>query len=294
MEIITYPHVFQTDSDIVKSVYKKFPNYIIEYNEEVAKEYCILYFSSNDIYYPNNEIAFTDSIVKKNRFEWYGNRINYGYKHIFLRDIQKQWYLTGINATIDTPEKLINFLKKEIEGYKLVCVGASAGGFISMIIGQVLNAACIYTFNGQFEILSILHTSSEEKDPVIFRNRNNVDLLPYYDVLNFIVNPSSIFYFHSNLSVWDKQQNKYIGNLALNKISFNTNNHGIPFLKSNLKVVLNLSTTELLKMTGKSFNPLFFSLKVVGLLQTIKGLNTILQFALNKLYITTIQRFKVN
>src|SRR5882672_2149619 len=123
---IKEPFVFQADSEIVNAVYREGSNYIIEYNKEVPQEYCILYFSSNNIYYPNEESVFNSHIKQKNRFEWYGTRINKGYKHIFLRDIKKQWYLKGVNAQIDSPDQLLHFLQKETKGYKVIALGSSS------------------------------------------------------------------------------------------------------------------------------------------------------------------------
>lgn len=285
-------HVFQADSEAVNEVYNNQNNYLIEYNKEVPEEYCVLYFSSNDLYYPNNNVAFSESVIKKNRFEWYGNRIHDGYKHIFIRDIKKQWYLTGINGSINSPEKLLEFLKKETAGFKVIALGSSAGGFASVIYGQLLDAKHILTFNGQFEILSLLKSSTENIDPVIFRNQNNPVLLPYYDTINFIKKPASIFYFHSAQSQWDINQSKYVAHIELNKISFQTNNHGIPFLKSNLEVLLNMSDADLRNLSGKSFHPLFFSLKMVGFYKTIIGLVPIVKYGFNKIYIMTIQKLK--
>ena len=98
--------VFQTDSDIVRNVYDTQHNYLIEYNEQCKdKTYCAVYFCSNDLYYPNVEDIFRKRIVEKNFFEWYNLRIEKAYKHIFVRDVFKQWYLSGINQSIDSPER---------------------------------------------------------------------------------------------------------------------------------------------------------------------------------------------
>ncbi len=285
--------VFQADAEIVNELYTNHPNYLIAYNQDVPKEYCIVYFASNDLYYPNSVVAFSESVINKNRFEWFGNRINYGHKHIFLRDIKKQWYLTGINAKINNPKALLDFLRKETEGYKAIFVGSSAGGFISVILGQLLNAERIYTFNGQFEILSLLDKpDAEQIDPILFRNQNNELLQPFYTAAHFITNPSTIYYFWSNKSKWDIEQNNLIKNIPVNRIGFNTSNHGVPFLKSNLPVVLNLSVSKLNELSGNTFHPLFFSLKMVGFIKTVEGLKSIVHFALNKIYIKTIQKLK--
>ena len=104
---------FQVDSEIVQKVYREMPNYLIDYNHDVpTKNFCAIYFSSNNIYTPNNESAFQYRIIEKNSFEWFGIRVKKAYKHIFVRDIFKQWYLKGINAEINTPEKLYSLLTK--------------------------------------------------------------------------------------------------------------------------------------------------------------------------------------
>ena len=290
---VTTPFVFQSDAGVVNDVFNNQPNYLIEYDKSVPGEYCIVYFSSNDLYYPNSEIAFAENVLKRNRFEWYQTRIKYGHKHIFIRDIKKQWYLGGINREIDSPRKLLEFLKKECSGYKSVFLGSSAGGFIAVIMGQQVNAERIYTFNGQFEILSLLKKENAALiDPILYRNRNNRQLLPYYKAVDFIINPDSIFYFHSSRSKWDIEQAALVNHLPVHILSFHTSNHGVPFLKSNLPAVINLPETELRKLSGKKMHPLFFSLKMVGLLKTIEGLKGIFRFVWNKIYIHTIQRWK--
>ena len=73
------------------------------------------------------------------------NYINIQHKTIddkwrFVRDVYKQWYLKGVNAEIDSIEKLYEFLKAETEGYQIVTVGSSAGGYAAVLFGYLLNA----------------------------------------------------------------------------------------------------------------------------------------------------------
>jgi hypothetical protein len=260
---------FQVDSEIIKNYLLNNNNYLIEFNPSIAKEYCIVYFSSNDLYYPNSEIEFKKTIIAKNRYEWYENRVDKGHKHIFIRDIQKQWYLGGINSEINTPTKLYEFLLNETHGYKTIFVGSSAGGFASVIFGQLLQAEQIFSFNGQFEIFSLIKKSNETIDPLILRNQNNLELIKYYDTLNFIKNTSSIFYVHSLNSPWDIEQKKHINSLPINIINFNTDNHGLPFYRFNLRFVLNLSVIELKGMTKNIYSPFLFSVKLIGLTSTV-------------------------
>jgi hypothetical protein len=68
--------VFQTDSDIVRSVYENNPNYRIEYSADCqTKDFCTIYFASNNIYYPNSENIFHERIVKRDFYEWYSTRV---------------------------------------------------------------------------------------------------------------------------------------------------------------------------------------------------------------------------
>lgn len=285
---IGYQYSFQVDSEIVKSIYQNQENYKIEYSADNPKEYCIVYFSSNNIYFPNIDQVLHKEIIIKNRFEWYKTRIHYGYKHIFIRDIQKQWYLGGINSNINTPQKLLSFLKEETKGFRIIMIGSSAGGFASVLFGQLLNAEKIYSFNGQFEISSLLDTSCEALDPLIFRNKDNVNLRNWYDTRNFISNPSSIYYFQSINSKWDIKQYDHIRDLKINQIPFKTSNHGVPFLSANLPDVINFSTLRLDQLTKKINNPLIFSIRTIGIIRTVVALTVIVKFGLKKIYIYTI------
>lgn len=267
--INTETYSFQTDSEIVINEFKNNDNYLIEFDKTVAKEYCIVYFSSNGIYYPNDETTFRETIIDKNKYEWYGTRVACGHKHIFIRDIQKQWYIGGINSEINSPNKLFEFLKKETDGYKIIFVGSSAGGFASVIYGQLLNAERIYSLNGQFEILSILERSIESIDPLVFRLKNNKHFSDFYETRGFIHNVDSIYYFLSANSIWDIEQNDYVKDMLPNSIRFNSSTHGIPFLHNNLQNVLNLSLIELDKLRGKFFYLFLFSMKIVGFKRTV-------------------------
>lgn len=288
---------FQVDSDIVKNVYQTQNNYLIEYSENNPKEYCIVYFSSNDLYYPNNESTFHTYIIKKNRFEWYGNRIIKGHKHIFIRDIYKQWYLGGINANINNPKKLLEFLILETHGYKTITLGSSAGGYAAIIYGQQLKAEMIYSFNGQFELNSLLRFSDNKKDPLIFRNSNNKNVRPWYDTTNFIIYPESIFYFHSSRSTWDIEQRKKVLELDMTTLSFKSGNHGLPFYRFNLQQIINLSPDQLLEISKKEINPFILSKKLIGIFATIKShiilsFNYIIKLSIRKIKLLFVKLLK--
>ena len=280
-------YVFQTDSEIVRQVYEKQDNYLIEYDETGRKEWCAIYFCSNDIYYPNTEEIFRKRIIEKNFFEWYHSRIKKASKHIFVRDIFKQWYLAGINTKIDTPEKLTAFLREETKGYHIVTIGSSAGGYAAALYGSLLNADYALTFNPQFEIESLLSRSTERINPLLFRLRANNSIggggVKYYNINSSVKAAAQIFYFYSNGSKWDMEQCRHVGySPNLYKIAFRTSHHGIPFLKIALPTVINWDVEKLKGLSGKEHSPIGFTMKAVGVVKTIRGLCTQLYQAYKK------------
>ncbi|OOM77957.1 hypothetical protein CLPUN_21300 [Clostridium puniceum] len=72
-------------NNMVNKYYKEKENYKIEYNcDEVCdNELCVIYFSSNGIYYPSTIDEFKKSIIIGDNYEWFKTRINKAKKHIF-------------------------------------------------------------------------------------------------------------------------------------------------------------------------------------------------------------------
>lgn len=264
-------YVFQTDSEIVKQVYENRNNYLIEHTESGEKSICAVYFSSNDIYYPNTKEIFTKRIDEKNFFEWYHTRIDRAYKHIFIRDVFKQWYLAGISQKINSPEKLVEFLRNETKGFDTITIGSSAGGYAAILYGSLINAKTAIAFNPQFEIASLLKRSSEQTDPLVFRLKDTRK--QYYDIVPFLNNRTEVFYFFSSESQWDIEQNKHISPVSgLHKIQFKSRHHGIPFLKAALPKVLNAKIEYLRNLEKEPHNPIFFTIRLIGFRKTINGL----------------------
>lgn len=56
------------DSNLLKKALEQ-DNYKILYNSLGEKDECIIFFSSNNIYYPNTQDQLEDTI-EKNKFEW--------------------------------------------------------------------------------------------------------------------------------------------------------------------------------------------------------------------------------
>lgn len=280
---------FQVDDKIVKRQRAENDNCIIDYTDKSNREgkKCAIYFSSNDIYFPNTESAFNFSIIEKDHFEWTNCRIESAQKHIFLRDVNKQWYLSGINDRIDDPEKLLSLLKSETEGFEVVTVGSSAGGYAAILYGILLGATQVFAFNAQFELNSLLETD-EVRNPLLFRLKST-SWRKYYDLIPFIKEKqnTSINYFVSVNSPWDRRQITHVKNNSaesyINIIRFKTNHHGIPFPKAALKTVLNASQLDLLEEASDLNNPIIYSIGKIGFCKTFSGIGKQFNHSLRKI-----------
>lgn len=237
---------------------------------------CAIYFSSNALYAPNTEEAIRKALFENDRYEWTKNLICNAKRHIFVRDVYKQWYLEGVNSACDTVEKTLSLLKKHLEGCaSCVCVGSSAGGFAAVLFGSLLGAERILAFNPQFTLSPFL----EDKDcpflnPILWRNKNNGSVKRYYDLKDIVkAHDRPIYYFVSARSEKDLIQYHYIRECgSVKTIFFNTSNHGIPFLRPVFRYVLNADNRELDQFVGMNYNSLSYSFKYGGLIPCLKFL----------------------
>lgn len=150
-------------------------NYLIEYDNNPS-DLAVIYFTSNGMY-EDNETDFYDKVINHNRFEWYKSRIMKKAKHIFVRDVYKGHYLKGINAHLNSQDKLGAFLKKETLGKRIITIGSSAGGYAAVLFGQMLDADYIISLSGQFfikdETYNLKKLMQEHSRPVYY-------FLPYF------------------------------------------------------------------------------------------------------------------
>jgi hypothetical protein len=266
--------IFQIDSPVVKTAYQA-DNYLIEYaaeSQEVENDLCIVYFSSNEIYYPNTPESFEYAILEKNRYEWQRSKLPHAKKHIFIRDIQKQWYLQGINATLNSPTKLAEFLKMETNGYRTQMIGSSAGGFGALLFGSLLEVERIYVFNAQLNLHVIMKNSNALTDPILFAHVDDEHLKSFYDLSNFIRSNTDNYYFQSCHSQMDLDQYNSLDletQKSLKIIRFKTANHGFPFLRINLPIVLSFDAKRLESIVNKTFHPILFSMRLIGVIPTL-------------------------
>ena len=271
---LTDQFIFQIDSlDVIQAF--KSDNYSIEYDNEITQNqnnFCVIYFSSHGIYYPNNLESFNYSIIERDKYEWKRNKFPKVKKHIFLRDLHKQWYLTGINETLNNPEKILNFLKKETLGFRVITIGSSAGGYAALLFGSLLNCERIYAINAQFNLRVWMKNSDPINDPILFEKVNHKASSLYFDLSNFIKEKTDNYYFQSYFSKMDLEQFDGINKDTQKKIKiirFLSSKHGIPFLRGNISFVLSSDKFFLESLLNKNNNPFLFSIRLIGIFPTL-------------------------
>ncbi len=253
------------NSKIVLDSWLSLPNYLIDISSQ-KKDLCVIYFSSNGIYFPNNEATFRDMILSHNNYEWYKNRISNADKHIFVRDVFKQWYFKGINKDIPDQDALLVFLQKETLGYhRVVTVGSSAGGYAAILFGCQLNAFKIYAFSPQISLTSLIEKATNNRNPVLNALRGteqlmNADLSQVVDMDS----PNVIYFFpiHSQIDI---QQHALINNFTqLRTVKLNSNKHGVPIFVECLNFLLEYTDYQWIDICEKVHSPYGLALKVLG------------------------------
>ncbi len=195
---------------LLKSV-RKNNNYKVIHGLENNK-ICLIFCSSNAIYFPNTQETFIKRILCEDKYEWTTvssylcSRVE---KIIMIRDVYKNWYVTGISEEVDTIDKLLILLGKECCGYDIMTFGNSAGGYLATIIGAKLGARAVFNWGGQWnlyqyqDVIKRYYFLDKYKDEDIYNQ--------YYNIVSLVQNKKvNVFYFYSGLCIADVEQEKWI------------------------------------------------------------------------------------
>lgn len=211
--------------------------------------------------------------MKNDRYEWTSFDLTQFEKIIYIRDLYKSWYVTGINSEIDCIDKLIELIAEETQGYDLVCAGSSAGGYLAIILGCKLNAKYILAFSPQVELNNkwcagwnrfLQHYKSDPE-----RNQ-------YYNIISIIENAKTpIYYIYPMQSEQDQYQYSFVREYHNVKVfCFNSKRHGVVMLNSSLRKFVSLSQEEVddlyKKYRKKKINRWRFSIQTIGFMDTFK------------------------
>ncbi len=212
-------------SDIVAQNYCC-DNYKVEDTGACSKK-AIIFFSSNAIYFPNTEGSFENDIIKKDRYEWtniaklhcirkFFNKI------VYVRDIYKQWYITGINKRLNSIDELYIFLGQLLAGYEITTCGTSAGGYMATLMGIKLGAERIISNSGQVNLDIV-----EGDVPLLEKYSSIKDRKKYFDLGPFIKNnEENIYFFFSSLCQDDCRQMEIIKSDKIKAFYIKSQVHG--------------------------------------------------------------------
>lgn len=234
---------------VVNDAYLK-SNYKIMYTKSKKKN-AIVFFSSNGIYSENTEKEFIDIIIEKDSYDWENiskNRVikQYFSKVVFVRDIYKQWYVTGINKQINSVEKVVELLLKELSGLQITTCGSSAGGYMAVLVGAMLKAKRIVTSSGQF-VLDINNSG-----PLIAKYSIDSRKAQYFDLRPIMKSMTdSVFYFYPSKSPDDILQNNYVKDAKLHRFAMDTEAHGQTINGSCFPYVLTMEEKRLIYLSNK-------------------------------------------
>jgi len=224
-------------------------NYIIQTDTVENKEkLAVVYASSHNIYSPENEDGFIKCIVKKDNYEWFKTRIPFASKHIFIRDVSRRFYSFGINNNLNNLEKIAEFLKPELEGYKIITIGSSAGGTAAIMLGNLLNAEYVFAFS------PIIRSYREDypKDKIEEDLKNN----KIFDITSTVEKMQTpIFYMYPAQSDFDVYTVNLIKNCQnIRFLPIECSVHGIPVNKRILRAIIGLNKKELEKTYKYNFD----------------------------------------
>lgn len=261
------------------SIVYKYYNDLENFKEIIGnsnKRLCFIFCSSHGVYCPNTVEEFNKTILENDRYDWekvcqYNNFLNKVSKVIFIRDLFKQYYVSGINSTINSIDRVVDLLKSLTTGYEVVIVGNSAGGYVSTIIGCKLSAKAIFSFAGFFSLKKEL-----EWAPFLIKYEKFPEKNKYYELRTLIKeNKVPIFYFWAKgceLDYSQKCESDGLNNIY--SFSLNQNEHGNTVAWTNYTYLFTMDYERLKglskKYENKVINKWTFLLKTAGILLGVK------------------------
>lgn len=176
---------------------------------------------------------------------WLGGIFNSRYPYIigkmktnkiFIMDKNNSWFHGGIEGITKNMQETINLLKDVISQKKyskILCVGASMGGYMALLCGKLLGATNIVAFSPQTFIDNSnrkKHNDIRWSDELDELNKSNIDksyfdLRPFYEE-SFNDNVNIEIHYSKEIKL-DKVHAKYLDNKKINLIAHDDCDHYI-------------------------------------------------------------------
>jgi hypothetical protein len=138
----------------------------------------------------------------------FSNFLNRHFSHIdaqFYIDYNCKSYHQGMQGISNNIDETVDYLKDKFKGYeRVICIGASAGGYAAILFGSLLNVDTVIAF--------IPQTTLKSKD----RDEKYRDLAPY-------INTTTNYYLFADLSVRNESNCHHVSQCE--RISMHCNVH---------------------------------------------------------------------
>lgn len=218
---------------------------------------CYIFFSSNGLYFPDEKEVFEREVIQKDRYEWKWVVNHSGIPEkagrvIYVRDVFKDWYSMGISRAVNTIDKTLDLLKGLTEGYRIVTIGSSAGGYMAVLAAVRLQAAWCINFSGQYKVNTAVQREYQDLSQI----------LKDYD--------GTVFYFVPVRSQQDLEQYEFVKDMACVKFFlFTGKKHADTMLTGNMLYVIDKDIDGLMLLyrhyEGREIDKIRFLLYTVPL-----------------------------
>lgn len=218
---------------------------------------------------------FRLKVVENDRFEWENIAKGAGIQSkasriIYIRDVYKNWCINGINSKINTSEKLVKMLKDLAEGRDIITVGSSAGGYMSVLYGCLLNAKAIYTFSPQIPLLEY-----DNWHPIKYFDEYKSSGTVALDLREFMATyKGKLFYITPYYCPEDKAQLDLVNEMefpSIKKFIVDENRHGYTFYGVSIERLLAMDMQALEKLSehyrGRIIKPSHFCARTSGIIK---------------------------
>lgn len=248
--LVPYNTTDDTVDQAIKSFYESNENYLIEYDNTKKDKICAIYFSSNGIFYPKDLKTFEETLVHKNRFEWYKTRYETAQKHIFVRDVNMCWYQYGISSNLNDMDKVADFLKQETEGYKVICIGSSAGAYAALAFACLLKAEKCFISSPCLNVKESILLNQKYIRLSEYNGNKYQNYIEhpekYNDILPLVQTAQTKVYYicpmFSDIDIPEYEKVKNISNVKV--LRYASDVHGQPFSNALIRMLLNNSNLD--------------------------------------------------
>lgn len=132
----------------------------------------------------------------------------------------------------------------------------------------------VLSYNGQWSINESIEHDGKVVSPVLKHMKDeNAEGVKYFDIARQEFDYCRTFYFVSVKSPWDARQLKRVEHFEnVHIVRFRNSHHGIPFMKSSLPSIMNMTYEELCGLEASQHFPIVFDIGIGGLKPTLRCL----------------------